>query len=101
MKIKEVLACSFSEWYPLLRKSTFPSKILPLPQEFVDYLLADNLVLRSNQALLTYEPEEGSSSDSDDDNDAAGWDEAEKESPALDVIIILIAITFTHYLCYK
>ena len=45
MKVNEVLACSFPSWYPLFRKITIKSKIHALPQEFVDYLLADNLIL--------------------------------------------------------
>ena len=84
MKSHEILACSFSEWYPLFKKVTFPSKIIPLSQEFVDYLLADNLVLRSDQALLTYDKKDGSNSSEE------GWAKAESETPALEVVIILV-----------
>ena len=89
MKSHEILACSFSEWYPLFKKVTFPSKIIPLSQEFVDYLLADNLVLRSDQALLTYDKKDGSNS-SDSEDDEEGWAKAESETPALEVVIILV-----------
>ncbi|XP_046639568.1 cell division cycle protein 123 homolog [Daphnia pulicaria] len=82
MKSHEIQACSFSEWYPLFKKVTFPSKIIPLTQEFVDYLLADNLVLRSDQALLTYSRDDSNSSDSEDDEE--GWAKAESETPALE-----------------
>lgn len=88
MKVEEVVACSFSEWYPKLRKVTFPSKILPLPKEFIDYLLADNLVLRSNQALLKYDrpTDDASSSSDNEEDDDEGWEQAERETPALEVI---------------
>jgi hypothetical protein len=88
MKSHEIQACSFSEWYPLFKKVTFPSKIIPLTQEFVDYLLADNLVLRSDQALLTYSRDD--SSDSEDDEE--GWAKAESETPALEVLILSVLV---------
>lgn len=84
MKTHEVLACSFSSWYPRLRKVTFPSRIITLSNEFIEYLLADNLVLRSDQALLTYEKEDESDS-SDSENDEDGWAQAENETPSLEV----------------
>jgi hypothetical protein len=90
MKSHEIQACSFSEWYPLFKKVTFPSKIIPLTQEFVDYLLADNLVLRSDQALLTYSRDDSNSSDSEDDEE--GWAKAESETPALEVLILSVLV---------
>lgn len=45
MKITEVLNCSFSSWYPKFKDFTTKSQIIPLPQEFLDYLLADQVVL--------------------------------------------------------
>jgi hypothetical protein len=84
MKSHEILACSFSHWYPLFKKVTFPSKIIPLSQEFVDYLLADNLVLRSDQALLTYDKID----ESDSEDDEEGWAKALSETPALEVVFI-------------
>lgn len=91
MKSHEILACSFSEWYPLFKKVTFPSKIIPLTQEFVDYLLADNLVLRSDQALLTYDKQDDSNS-SDSEDDEEGWAKAESETPALEVVIFIVLV---------
>lgn len=85
MKVEEVIACSFSEWYPLLKKVTFPSKIIPLSDEFIHYLLADNVVLSSNQKLLKYDREV--SSDDDSDVDEGDWDQAESDTPALEVTI--------------
>ncbi len=92
MKNYEVLACSFSEWYPRLKKVTFPSQIIPLSKEFVDYLLADNLVLRSDQTLLKYDKgEESNSSDTEDDEEA--WAQAECQTPSLEVFI-------NYYVCF-
>lgn len=45
MRISDVLNCSFSSWYPKFKDFTTKSQIIPLPQEFVDYLLADQVVL--------------------------------------------------------
>lgn len=93
MKSSEILACSFSEWYPHFKKVTFPSRIIPLSQEFVDYLLADNLVLRSDQALITYEKDnESTSSNSEDDEE--DWATAESETPVLEVLIVCIVTLF-------
>lgn len=37
--------CSFSHWYPRFKAHTFKSKIIPLTNEFVDYLNADGIYL--------------------------------------------------------
>ncbi|XP_052800656.1 cell division cycle protein 123 homolog isoform X2 [Mya arenaria] len=53
MKISEVLNCSFSAWYPQFKEYTIKSQIIPLPQEFVDYLLADQVVLPESSVALS------------------------------------------------
>ncbi|XP_060603753.1 cell division cycle protein 123 homolog [Ruditapes philippinarum] len=53
MKISEVLNCSFSSWYPRFKDYTIKSQILPLPQEFVDYLLADQVVLPEGTVAMS------------------------------------------------
>ncbi len=46
MLVKEVNSCSFDQWYPLFKKVTFKSIILPIPNEVLDYLRSDgSLVL--------------------------------------------------------
>jgi len=40
-----VLACSFDKWYPTFRDITFESAVLPLPEGFVKYMLADGVHL--------------------------------------------------------
>tara|TARA_B110001452_G_scaffold65071_1_gene51867 strand:- start:1311 stop:2300 length:990 start_codon:yes stop_codon:yes gene_type:complete len=36
-------ACSFDRWYPSLRQHSIPSTVLPLSDEFVEYLKADGV----------------------------------------------------------
>lgn len=38
-------ACSFECWYPLLSSVSIRSKFIPLPQDVIDYLNSDGLVL--------------------------------------------------------
>lgn len=44
---QEITRCRFSAWYPQFRDVTFKSRIIPLPQEFIDYLNADSIFLPS------------------------------------------------------
>ncbi|KAI5459896.1 D123-domain-containing protein [Mariannaea sp. PMI_226] len=37
--------CSYDSWFPKYRSSCLKSRIIPLPQEFVDYLHEDGIVL--------------------------------------------------------
>ncbi|XP_060556536.1 cell division cycle protein 123 homolog [Ruditapes philippinarum] len=71
MKISEVLNCSFSSWYPRFKDYTIKSQILPLPQEFVDYLLADQVVLPEGTVAMS-----ASDSDTEDNRnteDVIDW----------------------------
>ena len=45
MLIEEVEACAFNNWYPLFKKVTFDSRILPLPDSVVDYLTSDTGII--------------------------------------------------------
>ena len=45
MKRQNILNCSFSNWYPLFRRYSIDSRIIKLPEEFIEYLLADGVVL--------------------------------------------------------
>lgn len=87
MKVYDVLACSFSRWYAILSKVTFKSVRVPLPKEFIDYLLADNVVLPSHLPGLKNRAgalEDDDDNDSDDDD---GWDDASDQQ--LEVICII------------
>ena len=41
----DVLRCSIEEWYPLFSKHTLKTKFIELSADFVDYMLADGLIL--------------------------------------------------------
>jgi len=45
MQSKELLFCSLSSWYPLFKDLTFQSAVIPLGQEFLDYLGEDGVAL--------------------------------------------------------
>lgn len=45
MSDQHLRACSLPEWYPLLRSVTFPTRIIPLPLDFVEYLKADGIFM--------------------------------------------------------
>lgn len=42
---QDVLACQIGEWYPAFSKHTLKTKFIELSPEFVEYILADGLVL--------------------------------------------------------
>ncbi|XP_071816947.1 translation initiation factor eIF2 assembly protein-like isoform X2 [Apostichopus japonicus] len=56
MSKQHILNCSFSSWYNCFQHVSIPSKIIPLEDEFVSYLLADGIYL----------PDSSGSGDSDD-----------------------------------
>ncbi|XP_068162897.1 translation initiation factor eIF2 assembly protein [Antennarius striatus] len=45
MKKEQVVNCQFSVWYPIFKKYTIKSLILPLPQNVIDYLLDDGTLV--------------------------------------------------------
>ncbi|KAF6716909.1 Cell division cycle-like protein 123 [Oryzias melastigma] len=47
MKKEQVVNCQFSAWYPIFKKHTIKSLILPLPQNVIDYLLDDGTLVVS------------------------------------------------------
>uniref|UniRef100_A0A8C6PHU9 Translation initiation factor eIF2 assembly protein n=1 Tax=Nothobranchius furzeri TaxID=105023 RepID=A0A8C6PHU9_NOTFU len=49
MKKEQVANCQFSVWYPIFKKHTIKSQILPLPQNVIDYLLDDGTLVVSGR----------------------------------------------------
>ncbi|TRY82961.1 hypothetical protein DNTS_009628 [Danionella cerebrum] len=47
MKKEQIVNCQFSVWYPLFKKHTIKSLILPIPQNVIDYLLDDGTLVVS------------------------------------------------------
>ncbi|CAK0826469.1 unnamed protein product [Prorocentrum cordatum] len=48
---KDILACQFGSWYDHFRAArvTFKSEIIPLPEDFVNFLTADGIMLPSDR----------------------------------------------------
>uniref|UniRef100_A0A3B3XBS9 Translation initiation factor eIF2 assembly protein n=1 Tax=Poecilia mexicana TaxID=48701 RepID=A0A3B3XBS9_9TELE len=53
MKKEQVVHCQFSVWYPIFKKHTIKSLILPLPQNVIDYLLDDGTLVVSGRYEIT------------------------------------------------
>ncbi|XP_016121565.1 cell division cycle protein 123 homolog isoform X2 [Sinocyclocheilus grahami] len=67
MKKEQVVNCQFSVWYPLFKKHTIKSLVLPIPQNVIDYLLDDGTLVVSgseNNNSLT----QTNNSDSDEED---------------------------------
>uniref|UniRef100_A0A3B4Z5S0 Translation initiation factor eIF2 assembly protein n=1 Tax=Stegastes partitus TaxID=144197 RepID=A0A3B4Z5S0_9TELE len=52
MKKEQVVNCQFSVWYPIFKKHTIKSLILPLPQNVIDYLLDDGTLVVSGRLMM-------------------------------------------------
>uniref|UniRef100_A0A8C2DHI7 Translation initiation factor eIF2 assembly protein n=1 Tax=Cyprinus carpio TaxID=7962 RepID=A0A8C2DHI7_CYPCA len=57
MKKEQVVNCQFSVWYPLFKKHTIKSLILPIPQNVIDYLFDDGTLVVSGSVSLFQAPE--------------------------------------------
>ncbi|XP_071753078.2 translation initiation factor eIF2 assembly protein isoform X1 [Centroberyx gerrardi] len=68
MKKEQVVNCQFSVWYPIFKKHTIKSLILPLPQNVIDYLLDDGTLVVSGSDHNTQRTHTNSS-DSDAEED--------------------------------
>ncbi|XP_013784608.1 cell division cycle protein 123 homolog, partial [Limulus polyphemus] len=75
--IQNVLNCSFSSWYEKFKKVTIRSKVVDLPHDFIEYLLADGLVLPESLQFSRQQ----SSDDSDDEVDWNNPDLPVAETP--------------------
>ncbi|XP_067915650.1 translation initiation factor eIF2 assembly protein isoform X1 [Heterodontus francisci] len=67
MKKEQVLSCQLSVWYPLFKKYTIRSIVLPLPQNVIDYLLDDGTLVVSgrNEAPSYSRADDGSDEEQD------------------------------------
>uniref|UniRef100_A0A671SIE6 Translation initiation factor eIF2 assembly protein n=1 Tax=Sinocyclocheilus anshuiensis TaxID=1608454 RepID=A0A671SIE6_9TELE len=67
MKKEQVVNCQFSVWYPLFKKHTIKSLILPIPQNVIDYLLDDGtLVVSGSENINSQTQINNSDSDEED-----------------------------------
>lgn len=71
---QQILNCMFSEWYKNFSKVTFKSEIIPLPEDFVQYLLEDGIFVNETDWVKRpkeedrYDIGEDDWSDNDDDD---------------------------------
>ena len=49
----DLACCRVSAWLPLFRGVTFKTVLLPLPQEFVDFLVADGVHLAEDSEAVS------------------------------------------------
>ncbi|XP_026778440.3 cell division cycle protein 123 homolog isoform X1 [Pangasianodon hypophthalmus] len=76
MKKEQVANCQFSVWYPLFKKHTIKSLILPLPQNVIDYLLDDGtLVVSGSSENNNNQPSQNNNSGSEDEDDVQWSDD--------------------------
>ncbi|CAI5466883.1 unnamed protein product [Closterium sp. Yama58-4] len=52
MRRADVLACQIQSWYPSFRSVSLRTEIIPLPPEFIDYLLSDGIFLPASCKAL-------------------------------------------------
>ena len=51
---EQVLNCSFDRWHAAFQAVSFRSQLVPLPKEFVEYLVEDGVYLPENNAAVTF-----------------------------------------------
>uniref|UniRef100_A0AAR2LZ66 Translation initiation factor eIF2 assembly protein n=1 Tax=Pygocentrus nattereri TaxID=42514 RepID=A0AAR2LZ66_PYGNA len=81
MKKEQVVNCQFSVWYPLFKKLTIKSLILPLPQNVIDYLLDDGTLVVSGSSENSTQRSQTNNSDSEEEDDIQ-WSDDETTTVA-------------------
>ncbi|XP_014008645.1 cell division cycle protein 123 homolog isoform X1 [Salmo salar] len=74
MKKEQVVNCQFSVWYPIFKKHTIKSLILPLPQNVIDYLLDDGTLVVSGGDNNT---QHNQTNNSDSEEEDVQWSDDE------------------------
>lgn len=78
MKVSQVLNCSFAVWYPKFKHVTWKSISIELPQQFIDYLHEDGVVLPEETNAENHVDE------NNDDDDLTNWDDESEYQSACD-----------------
>ncbi|KAI4896087.1 hypothetical protein NFI96_025717 [Prochilodus magdalenae] len=81
MKKEQVVNCQFSVWYPLFKKHTIKSLILPLPQNVIEYLLDDGTLVVSGSSENSHQRSQTNNSDSEGEEDIQ-WSDDETTTVA-------------------
>ncbi|XP_043230807.1 cell division cycle protein 123 homolog [Amphibalanus amphitrite] len=74
-KVSDVLACSFSSWYPLFEKVTTKSVWVPVPAEVAAYIRSGGTVVSSEATTAD--------TNTDDEEDSVDWEAAEEGADEL------------------
>jgi hypothetical protein len=53
MLVKDVDACSFDNWFRTFEKVTFRSRVLPIPDDVLDYLRSDETLVSAIFRMLS------------------------------------------------
>ncbi|KAF9995786.1 hypothetical protein BGZ79_010499 [Entomortierella chlamydospora] len=69
--------CAFSAWYPAFRSITIKSKIIALPEDFIDYLNADGVFIPGQSGISMALSDSYSESDSEDQPKKSNMDKFE------------------------
>lgn len=77
MQVKDVMKCSFQNWYQEFRNITVESVILPVSDEFKAYLLKDGIILPRGGPFYTAD----TNSDESEGENWSGEDQDEPEAP--------------------
>ena len=51
---EQVLNCSVDRWHPAFQAVSFRSRFVPLPKEFVEYLIEDGVYLPEHNAAVSF-----------------------------------------------
>ncbi|XP_061108518.1 cell division cycle protein 123 homolog isoform X2 [Conger conger] len=76
MKKEQVANCQFSVWYPIFKKHTIKSLILPLPQNVIEYLLDDGTVVVHGSEDSTQQTQTNTA-DGEEDQEDIQWSDDE------------------------
>lgn len=49
----ELIACSISSWLPHFERNTFPTILIPLPDDFIEWLLEDGVMLPESSIAVS------------------------------------------------
>lgn len=75
---QQIENCTFSNWYPKLKKYTPKTEIIkPVPQEFIKYLEQDGITLPEEKNVQSFYTGE---LDHNEDNDYSDWEQEQDDS---------------------
>ena len=79
LSVKDVESMRFDRWYPVFRKLTIRSEIIPLSERFVRYVLKDGIVLPRSEVDLSKEDPRFEPMIVEEDSSDEDWDDEEEK----------------------